>query len=77
MIKNKAILITGAAGFIGGHLFETLIKENNYIVVIDNFNDYYFGKEEQFKEITKNYEISEDYCLIKGDLLDKSVIRSI
>ncbi|TFF97820.1 MAG: NAD-dependent epimerase/dehydratase family protein [Promethearchaeota archaeon] len=77
MIKNKAILITGAAGFIGGHLFETLIKENNYIVVIDNFHDYYSGKEENFKELTKNYEISKDYKLIKGDLLDKSVYNKI
>ncbi|MFX0072654.1 MAG: NAD-dependent epimerase/dehydratase family protein, partial [Candidatus Hermodarchaeota archaeon] len=77
MIKNKAILITGAAGFIGGHLFERLIKENNYIVAIDNFNDYYSGKEENFKEITKNYEISEEYRLINGDLLDKSVYDKI
>ncbi|MFX0186748.1 MAG: GDP-mannose 4,6-dehydratase [Candidatus Hodarchaeota archaeon] len=77
MIKNKSILITGAAGFIGGHLFENLIKGNNYIIVIDNFNKYYNGKEEQFEKITKDYEISKDYFLIKGDLLDKSVYNEI
>jgi len=77
MIKNKSILITGAAGFIGSHLFETLIQENNYIVVIDNFNTYYAGKEEQFNELTKNLEISKNYDLIKGDLLDRSVFKEI
>ncbi|MBA7629830.1 MAG: NAD-dependent epimerase/dehydratase family protein [Promethearchaeota archaeon] len=40
MIKNKNILITGGAGFFGTHLFETLIKQNNYIVIIDNLNEY-------------------------------------
>ena len=35
MIKNKNILITGGAGFIGSHLFEELIQYENFIVVID------------------------------------------
>ena len=77
MIKNKSILITGGAGFIGSNLFETLIQENNFIVVIDNFNDYYTGKEEQFESLTKNYQISENYDLIKGDLLNKTIFNKI
>ena len=59
MVKNKNILITGGAGFIGSHLFEKLIQNNNFVVVIDNFNNYYLGKEEKFEEITKDYEISK------------------
>ncbi|MFB9055255.1 NAD-dependent epimerase [Mariniflexile ostreae] len=35
------ILITGAAGFIGFHLVEKLIKSGLYIVGIDNINNYY------------------------------------
>ncbi len=35
------ILITGAAGFIGSHLTETLLKQGREIIAIDNFNDYY------------------------------------
>lgn len=77
MIKNKSILITGAAGFIGSHLFEKLIQEDNYITVIDNFNDYYPGKEVQFEDITKNYAILKNYSLLKGDLVDKSIYEKI
>ena len=35
------ILITGVAGFVGFHLARNLINTNNYIVGIDNLNDYY------------------------------------
>jgi len=35
------ILVTGAAGFIGFHLIESLVKEGIKIVGIDNINDYY------------------------------------
>ena len=41
MIHKETILVTGAAGFIGYHLCEYLLK-NGYIVIgLDNINDYY------------------------------------
>ena len=33
------ILITGGAGFIGSTLADKLLKENNEIVILDNFNE--------------------------------------
>ena len=40
-IKNKKILVTGAAGFIGAALVERFLGDEVKIIGIDNFNDYY------------------------------------
>jgi UDP-glucose 4-epimerase len=42
MMKNKLIVVTGGAGFIGSHIAEELSKENE-VIVIDNL---YSGKVE-------------------------------
>ncbi len=36
-MKMKKILVTGGAGFIGSHLIERLIKNNDQIVSLDNY----------------------------------------
>jgi len=41
MNTKKTIIVTGAAGFIGYHLCEALIKEGHQVIGIDNINDYY------------------------------------
>ena len=42
-LKNKTILVTGAAGFIGSNLVKRLYKdvEDVTVIGIDNMNDYY------------------------------------
>ncbi len=37
----KKILVTGAAGFIGFHLSQVLLKQGDSVTGIDNLNDYY------------------------------------
>ena len=42
MNKQKNILVTGGAGFIGSHLVDKLLGEGDWqITVVDNFNDFY------------------------------------
>ncbi|WP_233531440.1 NAD-dependent epimerase [Paenibacillus alkalitolerans] len=39
--QSSAILVTGAAGFIGFHVAERLLAQGSRVVGIDNMNDYY------------------------------------
>lgn len=77
MIRDKNIMITGAAGFIGSHLTEILLKHNNFLILIDNFNDYYSGKDEQLQKILKNYGQNQEYKLLRENLVEKSMFSRI
>ena len=77
MLKNKKILITGAAGFIGSFLTKVLIEQNNFLILVDNFNDYYSGKEERLNSILKNYDPEKDYTLIKEDILNPKLYNKL
>ena len=69
------VLITGAAGFIGYHLAEELLKKGYHVVGIDNMNDYYDVslKEARLQRLSgqKNFEF------IKGDLSNEQLINSL
>jgi len=60
-LKDKSILITGGAGFIGSHLLEALLAENR-ITVLDNFSS---GK----REFLALHHNNPNFRLIEADLL--------
>ena len=82
-IKNKTILVTGAAGFIGSNLVLELLKTQSpiNIIGIDNLNDYYDVsiKEWRLKQIEKvALEHQESiWTFIKGNIADSQAIKDI
>ena len=82
-LKNKTILITGAAGFIGSNLVMELLRtvEQVNIVGFDNCNDYYDVslKEYRLSEIEKTAMEHTDskWTFIKGNLADKSLVDKV
>ncbi len=63
MTKN---IVTGAAGFIGSHLAETLLKQGEEVIGIDEFNDYY-DPVFKHKNVTSLQSHSK-FKLIEGDI---------
>ena len=56
MDKKRKILITGCAGFIGAALSQRLIKNDYFVIGIDNLNNYYDVslKKSRLKEIARS-----------------------
>ncbi|MBR2716070.1 MAG: NAD-dependent epimerase/dehydratase family protein [Ruminococcus sp.] len=82
-LKNKTILVTGAAGFIGANLVTKLIGRHEQMTIIglDNMNDYYDVSIKEFrlgeidKLVAENDFITWEF--IKGDLADNALIKEI
>ena len=61
------ILVTGAAGFIGSHMAELLVKQGHEVWGIDSFTDYY---QPSLKMMNKDAIVATGVHFIQGDLLD-------
>ena len=70
-LNAQKFMVTGGAGFIGSHLVDRLIKMNNQVIVYDNFDEYYAGKENNIQ----NHLCDPNFTLIKADILDYDTLH--
>ncbi|MGQ7381693.1 NAD-dependent epimerase/dehydratase family protein [Streptococcus suis] len=80
--RNRIILITGSAGFIGSNLVLELLRSDEvyHIIGLDNMNDYYQVslKHYRLEQIEQQLTHSKSkWTFIEGDLADKDLVTSI
>ena len=69
------ILVTGCAGFIGGHVSEKLLAMGHNVVGIDNLNDFYSPKIKEHRiELLSKFL---NFKFFKGDILNEKLIAEI
>ena len=71
------ILVTGAAGFIGGNLVKSLLARMNdaEILGLDNMNDYYDVELKEYR--LSLLQTSFGFKFVKGDIVDRDFIQKV
>lgn len=76
-LNGKAVLVTGAAGFIGSNLVKRLLKDFSdiHVIGIDSITDYYdvslkYGRLQELEGDAR-------FRFIKGSIADKSLIGKV
>ncbi|MGE5342435.1 MAG: UDP-glucuronic acid decarboxylase family protein [Candidatus Omnitrophota bacterium] len=66
--QHKTILVTGGAGFIGSHLCERLLNEDNEVICMDNF---FTGSKENIRHLLSN----PHFELIRHDIVHPAFVE--
>jgi UDP-glucuronate 4-epimerase len=70
-----AILLTGAAGFIGSHTAEALLRRGDAVVGLDNFNDFYDPAIKRRNAAA--LAAYPGFTLVEGDLCDEAALAAL
>lgn len=72
----QSVLITGGAGFIGSHLVDHLLTdEQSRITVVDDFNDFYAPSTK--RDNIRKHLLNERYRLVEADIRDRKALETI
>jgi UDP-glucuronate 4-epimerase len=74
-LMKSAVLVTGAAGFIGSHLAERLLDTGYRVVGLDNFDDYYPPAIKQAN--IRPLGAKDGFDLVKGDIRDFTLVNRV
>jgi len=69
-MKNKKIVVTGGAGFIGSNLARHLSNENNHVIIIDNLST---GHLENIQDLIAADKVE----FIKGSITDLNILQDV
>jgi len=73
--KGNAVLVTGAAGFIGYHLAERLLADGREVVGLDNLNAYYDPALKAAR--LENLQASDRFTFARLDLADREGMEAL
>ncbi len=70
---NRAILITGGAGFIGSHVVRRFVKQYKEYTIINLDKLTYAGNLKNLKDI----ESADNYHFVQGDIRDAQLVKQL
>lgn len=74
MDKNKTILVTGGAGYIGSHACVELLKANYEVIVIDNLSN---SKAESLNRVKNITGLGQSLTFYPTDIRDKKALKEL
>ncbi|MDA8299964.1 MAG: NAD-dependent epimerase/dehydratase family protein [Actinomycetota bacterium] len=63
------VVVTGAAGFIGGYVVEELLQRGHEVVGVDNYSKY--------GPVKKSYDSHPNYSFVEGDCRDAGMLEEL
>lgn len=73
----KTVLVTGAAGFIGSHTAEALLRRGDRVVGLDSFDDYYEPARKRVNAAEVAATGGAAFRLVEGDVRDRTLVARI